>query len=219
MAFRSLRPQSVHGRQAEARRNDLAVLDAARDVFAAQGPDAPISAVAERAGVGMGTLYRRYGSKTELLQRLCVMAMEQAIEAADAALEAADPWTGLCGYIRACVEMRSGALASLAGQIETTAEMQGTAQRSMTRLREVADRARRAGSLRPDVSAMDIAWLIEQFSRRAPDPVDPEEERNVRARLLAIALDGLRAPTATPLPGRAPSRAQYVNRWSSGSAS
>ena len=45
MTFRSLRPQSGHGRQAEARRNDLVVLEAARDVFAAQGADAPISAV------------------------------------------------------------------------------------------------------------------------------------------------------------------------------
>ena len=133
MTFRSLRPQSVHGRQAEARRNDLVVLEAARDVFTAQGAGAPISAVAERAGVGMGTLYRRYGSKTELLQRLCVLAMDQALAAADDALAAGDPWDGLCGYIRACVELRSGALASLAGQIETTAEMRSTARRSMAR--------------------------------------------------------------------------------------
>ena len=214
MTFRALSPQSVHGRQAEARRNDRAVLDAARDVFAAQGADAPVSAVAERAGVGMGTLYRRYGSKTELLQRLCVMAMEQAIEAADDALGADDPWAGLCGYIRACVEMRSGALASLAGQIEATGEMRGTARRSMTRMREVVDRARRAGLLRADVSALDIAWLIEQFSRHAPDAVDPEEERNVRVRLLGIALDGLRAPAPASLPGRPPSLERYVNRWS-----
>jgi AcrR family transcriptional regulator len=214
VTFRALSPQSVHGRQAEARRNDRAVLDAAREVFAAQGADAPISAVAARAGVGMGTLYRRYGSKTELLQRLCVMAMEQAIEAADDALGADDPWAGLRGYIRACVEMRSGALASLAGQIEATDEMRGTARRSMARTREVVDRARRAGRLRADVSALDIAWLIEQFSRRAPDPVGPEEEGNVRARLLAIALDGLRAPAPASLPGRPPSLERYVNRWS-----
>src|SRR6516162_1140887 len=141
MTFRSLSPDSVHGRQAEARRNDLAVLDAARDVFAAHGAAAPVSAVAGRAGVGMGTLYRRYGSKTELLQRLCVLAMEQAVEAADDALRAGDPWTGLAGYVRACVELRSGALASLAGQIETTAEMRGTARRSMDRLAEIVDRA------------------------------------------------------------------------------
>src|SRR6516165_10102135 len=104
MTFRSLSPDSVHGRQAEARRNDLAVLEAARDVFTARGASAPITAVAERAGVGMGTLYRRYGSKTELLQRLCVLAMEQALDAAADALAAADPWTGLAGYIRACVD-------------------------------------------------------------------------------------------------------------------
>jgi AcrR family transcriptional regulator len=211
---RALSPHSVHGRQAEARRNDLAVLEAARDVFATRGADAPISAVAERAGVGMGTLYRRYGSKTELLQHLCVLAMEQALAAADEALRAGDAWAGLAGYIRACVELRSGALASLAGRFDTTAEMRSTASRGMTRLADIVARAHRDGSLRADVTPLDITWLIEQFSRRAPDPVDPEEERNARSRLVAIALDGLRARPDGPLPGRPPSRERYVNRWS-----
>jgi AcrR family transcriptional regulator len=211
---RARSPHSVHGRQAEARRNDLVVLDAARDVFAARGAGAPISAVAERAGVGMGTLYRRYGSKTELLQRLCVLAMEQALAAADEALAASDPWAGLSGYIRTGVELRSGALASLAGQIETTAEMRDTAARSMALSADIVARAHQAGRLRPDVTALDITWLIEQFSRRSLDPVEPAEERNVRARLLAIALAGLRASPDEPLPGRPPSLASYVNRWS-----
>ena len=215
MAFRSLHPQSGRGRQAEARRNDLVVLEAARDVFAAQGADAPISAVAARAGVGVGTLYRRYGSKAELLQRLCVLAMEQALAAAGDAL-AADPWDGLCGYIAACVELRSGALASLAGQIETTAEMRGTARRNMARLDEVVARAHAAGRLRDDVTAQDISWLIEQFSRRPPGRLAEAEERNVRSRLVAIALDGLRARSGS-LPGHPPRRDHYVNRWSPGS--
>lgn len=237
--FRSLNPDSAHGRQAEARRNDRAVLDAARDVFAAQGADAPISAVAARAGVGMGTLYRRYGSKTELLQRMCVLAMEQGIEAAGEALRADDPWAGLCGYIRASVEMRSGALGSLAGQIAMTDEMLSTAKQGMALAREVVARAHRAGSLRADVTALDIALLIESFSRRVPWPAAPDnpnnsdspddladadkdededgdEERNAQARLLTVALDGLRAPGVTPLPGRAPSAARYVERWSRG---
>ena len=217
MTSRSLHPDSVHGRQAEARRNDLVVLEAARDVFSALGADAPISAVADRAGVGIGTLYRRYGSKTELLQRLCVLAMDQAVQAADDALAAADPWTGLAGYVRACVELRSGALAALAGQIETTAQMRAVARHSMARQAEIVARAHRDGSLRPDVTALDLTWLIEQFSRRPPDPVDADEERNVRARLVAIALDGLRAQpsprTRENLPGRPPSRARYVRRW------
>jgi AcrR family transcriptional regulator len=215
MAFRSLHPGSAHGRQAEARRNDLAVLEAARDVFSARGADAPISAVAERAGVGMGTLYRRYGSKTELLQRLCVIAMEQALAAADVALNAADPWTGLTTYIRACVEMRSGALAALAGHVDVTAEMRVIAERSIAAMTEITVRAHGDGSLRGDVTALDVSLLIEMFSRRAPDLPDLAEERNARDRLLAITLDGLRAGGATPLPGRPPSRDRYVGRWSS----
>jgi AcrR family transcriptional regulator len=215
---RSLSPWSARGRQAEARRNDLAVLEAARDVFTALGADAPVAAVAERAGVGMGTLYRRYGSKTELLQRLCVLAMEQAQAAAEEALNADDPWAGLAGYITACIELRAGALASLAGQIETTAEMRRTAQHGMARMADIVARAHRDGSLRPDATAMDVTWLIEQFSRRAPGPVDPAVERTVRSRLVAIALDGLRARAASrpgeTLPGAPPSPADYVNRWS-----
>jgi AcrR family transcriptional regulator len=218
MAFRSLHPQSGRGRQAEARRNDLVVLEAARDVFAAQGADAPIGAVAARAGVGVGTLYRRYGSKTELLQRLCVLAMDQALAAAGDALAAADPWDGLRGYIAACVELRSGALAALAGQIETTAEMRGTARRSMDQLDELVARAQAGGRLRADVTALDISWLIEQFSRRPPGRLDAAEQRNVRSRLVAIALDGLRARPGRPgsLPGLPPGRDHYVNRWSPG---
>jgi AcrR family transcriptional regulator len=216
---RALNPLSGRGRQAEARRNDLAVLNAARDVFTAYGASAPITAVAERAGVGMGTLYRRYGSKTELLQRLCVLSMQQAMDAATDALRAGDPWAGLTGYIRACVDLRSGALASLAGQIETTEEMRATAQQSLARTAEIVARAHQDGSLRADVTPLDINWLIEQFSRRAPDPVDPGEERNVRDRLLAIALDGLRARAGTlPLPGQPPSSGHYASRWTTGAS-
>ena len=215
-----LSPESVHGRQSEARRNDLAVLDAARDVFTERGVDAPISDVAARAGVGMGTLYRRYGSKTELLQRLCVLAMEQSLVAATAAVAADDPWNGLTTYIRTCVEVRSGALAALAGHVETTDEMRRTAARGMGLVEDIVARAQADGSLRPDVTALDVSWLIEQFSRHAPDSIDPAEGANVRDRLLAIALDGLRdparsgQPAADALPGRPPSRQAYVGRWS-----
>jgi hypothetical protein len=140
--------------------------------------------------------------------------MDQALTAADDALAASDAWDGLCGYIRACVELRSGALASLAGQIETTAGMRNAARRGMARMEEIVAHAHRDGRLRADVTALDITWLIEQFSRRPPDQVEPAEERNVRSRLVTIALDGLRAGPGQALPGRSPSRSRYVNRWS-----
>jgi AcrR family transcriptional regulator len=201
------------GRQAEAERNDRLVLEAARDVFAAHGAGAPISAVAERAGVGMGSLYRRYGSKVELLQRLCVLAMEEAIAAAEEGLAEDDPWSGLAHYVKRCVAFRSGALAPLAGTIETTPAMWRTARRGRGLLEELVARAHRSGDLRDDVASLDIAFLIEQLGRRRADE-STDGKAGVRDRLLAIALDGLRArDDAEPLPGAPPTAAQYEARW------
>jgi AcrR family transcriptional regulator len=200
------------GRQAEATRNDRLVLDAAREVFATRGAGAPIAAVAERAGVGMGSLYRRYGSKTALLQRLCLLAMEQAIAAAEAALAAEDPWDGLTGYVRACVGFRAGALAPLAGAIATTPAMWEASRRGRELLDAVVASAHRGGGLRLDVTTLDVAWLIELFSRHGVTAAGPEDE-NVRQRLVAIALDGLRYRGGEPLPGTPPRREHYEGRW------
>jgi len=200
------------GRQAEAERNDRLVLEAAREVFSVQGADASVASVAKRAGVGMGSLYRRYGSKTQLLQRLCVLAMEQAIDAAEAALAAKDAWTGLADYVRTSVAAGSGALAPLAGTIETTPQMWEISRRGRKLLDDVVTRARKEGGLRPDVTSLDIVWLIEQFGRRAAARLGAQDE-NVRLRLLAIALAGLRARDADPLPGTPPTAQHYEGRW------
>jgi AcrR family transcriptional regulator len=200
------------GRQAEAERNDRRVLDAAREVFAAHGADAPVAAIAERAGVGMGSLYRRYGSKADLLRELCVQAMEQSIEAARTALDAPDAWTGLTGYVHTCVDRGTGALAPLAGSIETTPRMWRTSRQGRELLERLVTRARREGPLRPDVTALDIAWLIEFFGRSGPaTPGTPDHA--VRRRLLTIALDGLRNREAGSLPGPPPSPRHYEQRW------
>ncbi|BCJ32173.1 TetR family transcriptional regulator [Actinocatenispora sera] len=201
-------PVRRRGRQAEAARNDRLVLDAAREVFASQGFAAPVAAVAARAGVGMGTLYRRYGSKTELLQRLCVLAMAQASAAAEAALAMDDPWLALTGYITERVGFRSGALAPLAGTIPVTDEMLAAARRSRRLHTRVVGRAHHAGVLRRDVTAVDVALLIEHFSRRAPD-----DQPGSAARLLAIAIAGLRPAGDARLPGPAPSWQAYEQRW------
>jgi AcrR family transcriptional regulator len=208
------------GRQAEAERNDRLVLDAAREVFAERGAAAPVSEVAARAGVGMGSLYRRYGSKTELLQRLCMLAMEQSIRAAEEGLAVPDAWDGLAEYVSACVAQRSGALAPLAGTIPVTPAMIETSRRSRELLGELVARAHREGGLRADVTALDIAWLIELFGRRVPVSGGRDggtdhgcDDGNIIARLLAIALDGLRAPGTHLLPGAPPTDGHYEKRW------
>jgi AcrR family transcriptional regulator len=144
------------------------VLDAAREVFAEQGPDAPVSAVAQRAGVGMGSLYRRYGSKADLLRHLCLLAMRQTIEAAEDGLAEPDPWAGLAGCVRACVGFGSGSLGALAGTIESTPEMWQSSRRSRELLGALLTRAQQSGAVRPDLTVLDIAWLIELFGRHGP---------------------------------------------------
>jgi AcrR family transcriptional regulator len=206
------------GRHNEGLRNDLLLLDAAREVFAAQGATASVSAVAARAGLGIASLYRRYGSKDELLQQLCVLAMRQSIDAATEALTVADPTAALTGYIHACVGLRTGALAPLAGSIDVTPRMRQLSRKGRRLHEQIVERAHGNGKLRPDVTALDVSWLIEQFARTAPPAGAAGEDRMVHERLLAIAIDGLYARRSRPLPGRPPTVAHYVRRWRKGVA-
>jgi AcrR family transcriptional regulator len=203
---------ALRGRQAEAARNDQRVLDAARAVVARYGAEAPVSAIADRAGVGMGSLYRRYGSKDDLLRHLCTLAMQSTVRAAATALAEPNPWTGLSAYITQCVAEGTGTLGALAGSIETTPEMWAISKRSRALLERLVIRARRAGSLRRDVTALDIAWLIETLGKSGPAEPGTEDEL-IRRRLTAIAIDGLRAPAAGKLPGKSPSARHYERRW------
>jgi AcrR family transcriptional regulator len=208
-----VRAESNKGRQTEATRNDQRVLEAARLVFATRGWDAPVAAIAAQAGVGMGSLYRRYGSKTELLQTLCVLSTQQSIDAATTALALEDPWEALRTYIEACVAIGVGAFAPLAGTIDVTEQMLSKAKQSHRLLANLTDRAHGSGQLRPDVTDTDIWSLIEQFSRRSANP-DADEEPRARSRVLAIAVAGLSPQTHITLPGPPPNRHARGRRWS-----
>src|SRR6267378_7983706 len=148
------------GRQAEARRNDRAVLDAAREVFAVHGPDASVAQVAAVAGVGIGSLYRRYPTKEALLQHLCQASMDQQVAAAEGALtrgtDPTDSWEALAGFVRDCVGFRAGVLSAVAGTIGVTEEMRKTAGRAHDLLEQLVRRAKRAGALRRDAGSVDL---------------------------------------------------------------
>src|SRR5437762_3161463 len=111
----------LSGRRAQAARNDRRILDAARAVFTAD-PGAPISAVAARAGVGIGALYRRYASKEELLRRLCADGLQRYIAEAEAALaDQGDPWTAFATFMRRIVDADTHSLTlRLAGTFTPT---------------------------------------------------------------------------------------------------
>jgi AcrR family transcriptional regulator len=202
----------LSGRRAEAARNDRRILDAAREEFVAD-PSAPIAAVAARAGVGIGALYRRYGSKEELLRRLCAEGQRQYIAEVEAALaDEGDPWVAFTGFMRRIVDADTHSLVlRLAGTFVPTDEMYRNGQIAEELNVQLFERTRAAGAIRPDVEAVDIALLFEQLA--AVRVADEERTRQLRRRYLALVLDAIHASSGSPLPGPAPSWEELGLRW------
>ncbi|WP_230690158.1 TetR/AcrR family transcriptional regulator [Catellatospora paridis] len=202
----------LSGRKQQAARNDTVILDAAREVFLAD-PKAPIAAVAARAGVGISALYRRYSGKEELLRRLCHDGLLLFTARAQTALAEADPWQGLTGFLQEIVDADVHSLTvHLAGTFTPTPEMGATARQAGELVARLVQRALAGGSLRPDAVLGDITLLLESCAAvRVPDPA---RTRELRARHLALLLDGLAAePDRTALPGPAPTAPELNWRW------
>lgn len=152
-------------RQAEAERNDRALLTAAREVFTLDGTHASVAAIAARAGVGIGSLYRRYRTKEELFRHLLSLSLDQWIEAAERGLAHEDPWEGLVHYITTSIELSSGSLGALANTMALTDEMLARSNQSDELTGALVARAHAAGVLRAEVTYIDIALLIEQLGK------------------------------------------------------
>src|SRR4051794_19291223 len=142
---------TMDGRRAQAARNDTAILEAARAVYAAD-PEAPIAAVAARAGVGISALYRRYPSKEDLLRALARDGLERFVAELEAALaDQGDPWAAYSGCLVRVLDGRSQALAQrLAGTFRTTPETTALAARAGALHHRLHGRAQQAGALRDD---------------------------------------------------------------------
>ncbi|HEY1180228.1 MAG TPA: helix-turn-helix domain-containing protein [Phytomonospora sp.] len=209
-------------RRAEAERNDRALLRAAKEVLAVDGAHASVAAIAKRAGVGIGSLYRRYRTKEELFLHLLSVTLDQYLEAAETGLAMDDPWDGLAHYVRAVIGFGPGSLAPVAGTLTLTAEINAKSEHGDRAVAALVERAHGAGVLRADTTAMDVELLIEQLSksplldqlgRQGRTELLPAA-RNARDRITAIALDGLRASgERRELPGEAPGYELFSARW------
>jgi AcrR family transcriptional regulator len=206
----SLPPLS--GRRAQAARNDRLILEAARAVFVSD-PEAPISAVAERAGVGISALYRRYASKEELLRKLCLDGLARYVAELEAALEdGREPWTVFSDLMRRAVEADTSSLTSrLAGTFAPTEELYREAARARQLSLRLFRQTQQAGVLRADVTADDISLVFEQVA--AVHLGDESRTRELRQRQLALLLDGLRTPARSALPGRPATWEEIAERW------
>jgi AcrR family transcriptional regulator len=198
---------STSGRARQAARNDETILRAAREVFL-EDHRAPISAVAERAGVGISALYRRYAGKEDLLRTLCHDGLQWFIAEAEQAQQLTDDWTAFETFIRGVVDADVHSLTvHLAGTFPPSDQMNADAVRANELALALFERARPL--LRRGAVPADVTMLLEMCAAvRVPDP---ERTRELRIRYVDVLLDGMRA--GDELPGPAPTVEELSWRW------
>ena len=184
---------------------------AARAAFAELGIDASIEQIASRAGVGTGTLYRRFETKDALIDAVFEEHIDRVAGAAQRALGVDDPWQGMLSYLTETVRLQASnrGLSEILGAHLRSEQLLG---RARTRLRPLVEqlivRAQTAGELRNDVVYEDISVLLWTTGRvvDATQDVDPEFWQ----RYLTLIVDGLRSGNASPLPRPALTPAKHT---------
>jgi AcrR family transcriptional regulator len=151
--------------RADARRNRERILEAAREVFAEFGVEAQIDDVARRAGVGVGTVYRHFPTKEDLLVELVRQKFRTFAQNARAALdENGEPFEVVAGLLRRNAEVcaqDAGIQHALSGfMAEVWEEANSEFAALVEPTAELIARAQRAGTMRSDVSVMDIPMLM-----------------------------------------------------------
>jgi AcrR family transcriptional regulator len=169
--------------RADAQRNLGRVLDAATEVFAASGPDASIDEIARLAGVGHGTVFRRFPTKDDLMFAVIERHVEEMCALAEEALVADDPGQAFFDFVWRLAELNMSTpglhrCVVHCGDKPGAAELERLADR-------IVSRAQRAGAVRRDVKAEDVRLLVRSALTNAP----PGQWR----RYLDVVLSGLRA--------------------------
>jgi AcrR family transcriptional regulator len=175
-------------KRADARRNYDKLVAAARAVFAEDGTSAPLEDVAERAGVGIGTLYRHFPTRQALLEAVYVDEVEAMARAADD-LSELPPWEALSQWLHQYVGFAATKRALNEALLEAAPDSDvllacrtaiagaGTA---------LVERAQRAGAIRTDTTFMDVGRMVAGIA------MVPTADPGQKERMLELALDGLR---------------------------
>src|SRR5829696_4730773 len=191
--------------RADAERNRRRILDAARDVFARHGLEAGVDEVARCAGVGVGTLYRRFPTKDHLLLAVVQDNTERVVAEVEAAAALDDPWDAFAAAARvlAASTARNRALHQVFQEtwplIPAASECR---DRTLGALAPILARAQGAGAVREDLVVADIPSLCAVAARLPAWRLDAEPD--LWTRYLAVVLDGTRPAAARELPHTPP---------------
>ncbi|HVP01539.1 MAG TPA: helix-turn-helix domain-containing protein [Solirubrobacteraceae bacterium] len=187
----------------DAARNRQLILEAARAEFAERGLEASLDDIARRAGVGIGTVYRRFAGKEELIEALFADRMAEVVAIADEALANPDPWSGFVFWVTRLAEIQAadrGLKALLSSTSHGRDRFASAREQIAPRVVQLIARAQEQGRLRADVAPSDLA--LAGYMLSAVADYAGTVDREVWRRQLTLVLDGLRArrSTISPMP-------------------
>ena len=178
--------------RADAERNRRRILDAAKDVFAERGLDAPLEDIAERAGVGIATLYRRFPARDDLVMAAFGDKFTTFADAAEQALRAPSAWTGFCDLVERVCAMQAAdrGFTDVLVLLPSCPDVGAQRARGFRAFTELVRRAQEEGTLRPDFVVEDFLLLLIANSSvvRATKEAAPHAWR----RLVALMLQSFR---------------------------
>jgi AcrR family transcriptional regulator len=191
----------------DAERNRRRLLDAARQVFADLGLEAPLEEIARRAGVGIATLYRRFPTRSALIEALFVEKAEEYVRASEAALAADDAWEGFARFVERICEMQAedrGFTDVLTATFPAAPGLEARRAEARTNAERLIERARMQGTLRDDFVVGDLIWILIANGAylQATRDIAPDAWR----RYVALILQAARADGAGRLPPPASER-------------
>jgi AcrR family transcriptional regulator len=186
--------------RADAERNRRRILDAARAVFADRGLDAPLEDIAERAGVGIATLYRRFATREDLVMAVFCDTFARFAELAEEALRAPTAWTGFCHLVERVCALQAADRGSTDVLILAPSCERAQAHRSrgFHAFTHLVRRAQEEGTLREDFAVEDFVLLL--IANASVVQATREAAPHAWRRFVALMLDSYRASHDGPLP-------------------
>ncbi len=149
--------------RADARRNRHRILEAAQDAFAERGLDVPLEEVAERAGVGIGTLYRHFATRDDLVANCFAGRLDEHVRAAEDALAAPDGWSGFRQYVESACGLQAadrGLNDLLTRTFPPGYALEPSRRHAYELAVRILDRAKAEGTVRDDAVPEDYAVLL-----------------------------------------------------------
>ncbi|WP_106814533.1 TetR/AcrR family transcriptional regulator [Microbacterium timonense] len=185
------------GSRADARENRRRLLSAATTAVAERGLDISALDIAQAAGVGVGTLYRRFGTKEALLDDVVLALYDEVLDAADECRAIPDAWEALSSFVfelaKAHRDSRGLAEVTAACDRPVNAEIQRRTQALQEAVRQMTDAAHAAGELRPDVTWQDVI-LSTRAALETDHCLGVDAGPDGWRRVIGLLLDGMRVP-------------------------